>query len=637
MPFPRLIVLLFFAVGCPSWAQNLTTSQQRLADLNFVSTQLPALDPFFFNQLKPADFNAAVSQLSAQVATLSDAQFYVGLTALVAMAGDPHTSLYLNDATAVPLGFQQFPLTFRWLSDGVYVTSAAAPYAQALGMQVVAIGNTSIDDVLTKLGTIIPHANTQWVQYWGERYLRGQQILQGLGIVPATANSALTFSDRAGNQFTLQVGTDALAMQSSPDPGQGPLPLYLQQSSLNYWYRYAAPLRLLYVKYNVCSDMSGYPFSAFAADVLAVFDANPVDTLVIDFRGNTGGNSALIDPLIDGLDERLPAILANPNFLSYVVIDKGTFSSGSLDAMQIKSDALAAAAAGVAPANLMTVIGEPTGGAPSGPGNVQPFNLPGSNLLGQYSQQFINAPAGIPPGPAFLPDVPVATRSADYFARYDPVLGAILAHWPGPADAPSGPVIAVNDATFRTDEGISAGSLAAGFGAFSAVPDEVQVNGQDGQLLTASVSQVNFVVPAGAATGPAAISVRAGGSEIARGQATITAASPGVFVLNPLDPSEPGAVLNQDSTVNTSSNPATAGSVVQIFATGYGPLDASEQAPVEVLIGETPALVLYSAPVPLLPGLWQINAQTPQAISGQAALFLIAGDTAGNGVTIWLK
>jgi hypothetical protein len=89
MPIPRLVITLFFAAGCPFWAQNLTTSQQRLADLNFVATTLPALDPFFFNQLKPADFNAAVSQLSAQVVTLSDAQFYVGLTALVAMAGDP--------------------------------------------------------------------------------------------------------------------------------------------------------------------------------------------------------------------------------------------------------------------------------------------------------------------------------------------------------------------------------------------------------------------------------------------------------------------------------------------------------------------------------------------------------------------
>ena len=124
--------------------------------------------------------------------------------------------------------------------------------------------------------------------------------------------------------------------------------------------------------------------------------------------------------------------------------------------------------------------------------------------------------------------------------------------------------------------------------------------------------------------------------EIARGQATITAASPGIFVLQPADPSQPGWVLNQDSSVNSKANPAGKGSVIQIFATGNGELDSSGQAPVRVLIGETPAPILYSAPVPQLPGLWQINANVPDAVSGQAALFLIAGNTASNGVTIWL-
>ena len=47
----------------------------------------------------------------------------------MALAGDEHTSLYLNQAA----GFQQFPLQFQWLDDGVFVTAAASAYAQALG------------------------------------------------------------------------------------------------------------------------------------------------------------------------------------------------------------------------------------------------------------------------------------------------------------------------------------------------------------------------------------------------------------------------------------------------------------------------------------------------------------------------
>jgi len=48
---------------------------------------------------------------------------------------------------------------------------------------------------------------------------------------------------------------------------------------------------------------------------------------------------------------------------------------------------------------------------------------------------------------------------------------------------------------------------------------------------------------------------------------------------------------------------------VQIFATGHGPLDASGQAPVQVLMGDIPASVLFTAPIAQFPGLWQINAQ----------------------------
>jgi uncharacterized protein (TIGR03437 family) len=149
-------------------------------------------------------------------------------------------------------------------------------------------------------------------------------------------------------------------------------------------------------------------------------------------------------------------------------------------------------------------------------------------------------------------------------------------------------------------------------------------------MVAASSSQVDFVVPMGTEPGPATISARAGAAEVLRGQATITAASPGVFVLQPGDPSQPGAVLNQDSSVNSQANPAERGSMVQIFATGIA-------TPVQVMIGETPATVVSSTPAPQLACLWQINARIPEDAAGQSVLFLIAGNSVSNGVTIWLR
>ena len=147
----------------------------------------------------------------------------------------------------------------------------------------------------------------------------------------------------------------------------------------------------------------------------------------------------------------------------------------------------------------------------------------------------------------------------------------------------------------------------------------------------ASSSQVNFIVPDSVTPGPATISVRASGKEMATGQATIAASGPGIFTLLASDPSQPGAVENQDNSVNSESNPAAKGSVVQIFATGYG----AGSDTVRTVLGDTSSPVVYSGTV--FPGLWQINVQVPDGASGQVPVFLIAGGIASNGVTIWVR
>ncbi len=374
------------------------------------------------------------------------------------------------------------------------------------------------------------------------------------------------------------------------------------------------------------------------------FDANLVDTLAIDFRGNFGGIVDFIEPLLDGLIARIPAFLNNPKFRVYIMIDKVTFSGASYDAELFKtppSQYGVPVPAGFNASQLIIVIGEPTSEAP-GTFGANTFTLPYSKLNGQYAVQYYPAPSFITPdysagGPSFGPDIAVPLRSTDYFARHDPMLAAALARFQGAPPAPTGTAIAVNGASFRVEQGLAPGSFASAFGNFSNGADGVMVNGVAANMVEATSSQVNFVVPPAVTPGPAAISVRSGANEVAQGQATITASGPGIFVLQPADASQPGAVLNQDSSVNGSSSPATAGSTLQIFATGYGPLDASQHADVQVFVGGLPATVLYSGPTAQYPGLWQINATLPSGLSGQVSLYLIAGNIASNGVTVWAR
>jgi uncharacterized protein (TIGR03437 family) len=216
------------------------------------------------------------------------------------------------------------------------------------------------------------------------------------------------------------------------------------------------------------------------------------------------------------------------------------------------------------------------------------------------------------------------------------VMAAIVARFEGAQPAPSGGAIAVNGASFHVEQGLAPGSLASVFGSFSSGPDGVQVNGQSGRVISAGPSQVNFVVPAAVSPGRATISVRSGNSEIASGQASITVAGPGIFVAQGTDPSQPGAILNQDSSLNTAANRATKNSILQIFATGYGHLDSSGKAAVQVFAGGVPTEIQFSGPIPQFVGLWQINARLPDGVSGQVPLFVVAGNLASNGVTVWV-
>ncbi len=133
----------------------------------------------------------------------------------------------------------------------------------------------------------------------------------------------------------------------------------------------------------------------------------------------------------------------------------------------------------------------------------------------------------------------------------------------------------------------------------------------------------------------------------------VAAASPAIFALNSSG-TGPGAVLNQDFSLNTSANAAARNSIIQIFATGEGatrptgvdgqlavaPLAAPTQT-VTVTIGGISAPLVYSGGAPgLVAGVIQINARVPAtAPVGAAVPIVVRVGTIDSpaGVTIAVK
>jgi uncharacterized protein (TIGR03437 family) len=143
-------------------------------------------------------------------------------------------------------------------------------------------------------------------------------------------------------------------------------------------------------------------------------------------------------------------------------------------------------------------------------------------------------------------------------------------------------------------------------------------------LLFASSSQINAVVPFGVTGSTAQVQVVYQGQHTASTTVAVQPASPALFALN-ASGGGPGAILNQDGSVNSDTNPASQGSVVVFYATGGGvTAPASSDGllttqpyplpvlPVSVTIDNLPAKVLYAGGAPgIVAGVMQINVVVP--------------------------
>jgi uncharacterized protein (TIGR03437 family) len=126
-------------------------------------------------------------------------------------------------------------------------------------------------------------------------------------------------------------------------------------------------------------------------------------------------------------------------------------------------------------------------------------------------------------------------------------------------------------------------------------------------------------------------------------QLPIAPAAPGLFTSDASGKGQ-AAAINQDNTVNGTSNPAPAGSVVALYATGGGALtkDALPRLalPVTATIGGLDSQVLYAGVAPGEPeGMIQINVMIPAVLhSGSSEVLVnVGGASTQKAVTLEVK
>jgi len=169
---------------------------------------------------------------------------------------------------------------------------------------------------------------------------------------------------------------------------------------------------------------------------------------------------------------------------------------------------------------------------------------------------------------------------------------------------------------------------------------QVIVNGTPSALLYVSPGQINLPLSMSLPTGGTVdiqVVALATGQIFGGAELQMSSASPGLFAGAGGTGTGQVAALNQDNTVNSATNALTRGQVLQLFATGQGPVPnappdgqaATGAVPTpllpQIILGGAyvpAANIGYSGLAPDLVGVWQINFTVPTTV------------TAGNSVPI---
>jgi uncharacterized protein (TIGR03437 family) len=225
-----------------------------------------------------------------------------------------------------------------------------------------------------------------------------------------------------------------------------------------------------------------------------------------------------------------------------------------------------------------------------------------------------------------------------------------------PGSASPGQLVSILGRDFGPDRPASSVPDAAGVLGSMLAETRVLFDGIAAPVISVSSNQVNVIVPSALTGWPSAqVEVEFRGQRSIPVTLGIGPATPGLFTAN-MSGTGQAAALNQNFSPNSPANPVARGSIVILYATGYGLTNpaatdgaiastaappANPVLPLNVTIGNTPAEVVFAGTAPgLVSGVAQLNVRVPEnATAGDAVPVVLTVGAAESraGVTIAVR
>lgn len=394
-------------------AQNTITNRRE--DLAFLLETLGRVHPQIYANSSRQAFADKRAGIEAGLEEMSDFDFAIALSELVALVGDSHTGVnvgvYADQLHFVAMDTAHF-------AEGWVVTALPAEHAALLGGVLTEINGIPMDEVQARISPMIGADNPAYErrQFGGLVYV--YEILQHYGIADDPSGVALTIRTADGEQTVsvpaltrpemagLQVVSLASRVTGAPATAADTSKLYFAK---------ALDGQTLYIQYNACREDEALPMETFTAQVAEQLEQGQYTRVLLDLRNNGGGSDGVAMPLLWMLSEKHD----QDGVGFYTLIGEGTFSSALINAVESKEMGA-------------TIVGTPTGGSVDHFGAVSSFSLPHSGIRVQYSTKFIDMgtlisvaePYGVE---SLRPDIAAEQTLTDYLAGKDTAVGAILA------------------------------------------------------------------------------------------------------------------------------------------------------------------------------------------------------------------
>jgi len=363
--------------------------------------------------------------------SLSAAQYYFALSSLVTSVGDAHTILRFEETD------KGLALTFKWVEEGLVIAEDSGQFRK--GDLILNTGDRTPRQLLDQMDEIVSSENSYRVKDESTRHLRRRPVLERLGLVQ---DEAVPLTVERGGEIV------KLAAQFEVQlPGLKERSDELLEQRHDWYVDRENDLGVFSLV--VCVDDE--VLRRDVGDFFAAVSDNEIENVIIDVRENVGGQSRVVESLL----RHLPI----DNYLNYgstiryseqaaervgmrrtrgtssyppstrrvepvddpftgdvfILIGNRTFSAGNWIAVVFRDN------------DLATIIGEPTGNAPSSFGDMISFQLPNTRfILGVSYKSFTRPDPSNDHQDALYPDILINRTRDDIINGIDPVIDYII-------------------------------------------------------------------------------------------------------------------------------------------------------------------------------------------------------------------